>query len=1108
MGRPTILFTIDQGALVASTQQALDKINAQIAQSTKQNSAQIVSQIANPLQAMTAKLRAAFATGAIGIQQMQAEQKKFVALLDTEITLLRQRDVLTKSELSTLKQLTLERERQANALQRGIGVGVTSGTSSALGLVTSGVSASITRNISQLGARLTGIAGGSGAETAILSGAAASLTQITAAGGPAIAILGGVAGAALAAAAAATSLAISGGKIVENFSFISQKTGISIKDLQTLDVVAKTSGTDLDSLVTGFKKFSKAVVGGGDGEGDVVGAGKKASEVLKLLGVSAKEPIAALEQTADAVSKLPAGFLKDATVTELFGKSAIGLIPFLNKGRDGINELRAVTDKYAATISGDALKSQEDYKLSTIKLGLAFDSLKISAIPLLDVLTKITTASADAVSFLEKKGPGLFSVLEPLAGKSSNGVASLLSLFKSGNSAGAPSSSGSGKATFFGIDFDAADAAITKINPKIKALQDLLDGTTEALRKSMAEGAKEFAALNEEAGKSGLAKIAEIGTQSSIAGLTPQDKVLEEQRQKLQAIAEIMLNFPQFANQAQGAIISLTKSTTEQLEKLADDALKKAQDEGDKLTADEEKRQAEVAQLIKDSADRVTIARAEASGNASAKIIADEQKILDDAITKASQRGATEQQLQQLIINANQAAADKIANLQREQLKKTQDEIKTESGKLFDALVSGGGKNFGTAIKNLLTGIALAPVRTVFESVATAIFTPIVTATKKGLTGLGQSLKGQGGILGAIGASLAPDDKTILNTQITSQNTLATQSNTDAVNGLTGLLSGSGGTGTGTGTAPSSGGGLLNFGRIFGGSTPGSGGLIFNNQPFGSSGLDNLPLGDVIGRSGGGLSSGGSSGSLGGLSSLSTIFKDVAPFVTGITALATSGGNTGVKVGGAVSLAGASISKIGQALKKSNPDLSASLGKLGGIIGGIGDATAGLIQGGAQGLLETTIGGAEIGGTVGGPIGAAIGAGIGFVAGGIRALFGGPSKAQQIAKAITKQTVNSSIFSGNAFIGQEFDRSAQESFAKTVGSTFSEGPGGVFSSSPLNDSAPITVHYAPTIQAFDATGVNAVLAQHGTTIAQAISGKVSSSNSGIGRAVRTAAFPA
>jgi hypothetical protein len=55
---PTILVTVDQDALVASTQEALAKINAQIAQPTKQNSAQIVSQIASPLQAMTAILAA------------------------------------------------------------------------------------------------------------------------------------------------------------------------------------------------------------------------------------------------------------------------------------------------------------------------------------------------------------------------------------------------------------------------------------------------------------------------------------------------------------------------------------------------------------------------------------------------------------------------------------------------------------------------------------------------------------------------------------------------------------------------------------------------------------------------------------------------------------------------------------------------------------------------------------------------------------------------------------------------------------------------------------------------------------------------------------------
>jgi hypothetical protein len=268
---PVIAFTFDESSLVESTQAALQKIQQSIQQSTKQNSQQIISQISNPPQEQAARLRALFSTGAIGLQQLQVEQKKLLGLQDQEINSLLKKEQLTKSELSTLKQITLERERQANAISRGTGVGVTSGTQSALGLVTG----NITRNISQLGARLVGVSGGSGAETAILSGAAASLTEVAAAGGPAVAVLGAVAAAALAAVAAETSLAISGGKIVENFNNISKITGISTGNLQVLDVLAQSTGNDLDSLVVGFKKFAQALTGGASGDAGIDGGGKR-----------------------------------------------------------------------------------------------------------------------------------------------------------------------------------------------------------------------------------------------------------------------------------------------------------------------------------------------------------------------------------------------------------------------------------------------------------------------------------------------------------------------------------------------------------------------------------------------------------------------------------------------------------------------------------------------------------------------------------------------------------------------------------------------------------------------------------------------------------------
>jgi hypothetical protein len=128
---PVVTFTFDESSLVSSTQAALQKIQQSIQQSTKQNSQQIISQISNPLQEQAARLRALFSTGAIGLKDLQVEQKKLLGLQDQEINSLLKKDQLTKNELSTLKQITLERERQATAISRGTGVGVTSGTISA-----------------------------------------------------------------------------------------------------------------------------------------------------------------------------------------------------------------------------------------------------------------------------------------------------------------------------------------------------------------------------------------------------------------------------------------------------------------------------------------------------------------------------------------------------------------------------------------------------------------------------------------------------------------------------------------------------------------------------------------------------------------------------------------------------------------------------------------------------------------------------------------------------------------------------------------------------------------------------------------------------------------
>ena len=387
---PVIKFSFDEAGLVASVQQALGNIASQVAAANKSAAASISSQIANPLIAQAAQLRALYSTGQIGLQALQAQQKNLLTLLDQQISKLATSNDLTKQQLATLKQLTLERERQSNALNRNTGVGITAGTQSAL----SSVSGPIIANISRLGTGLLGVAGASGGETTAFAGAASGIAAIASGGGAATAVVGGLTIALLAAAGAAAGLAVSGGNIAEQFSNISQRTGISIQNLQVLDAVAKTSGLSLDDITTGFRKFSQAISGSGVGDDGVAGGVHQASAALQILGVTSKDSFTAIEQVADAFQNLPDGPTKAATAISLFGRSGLSLIPILNQGRDGVEKFRDIVEQFGPSIDSNAVKSQENWQIATEKLSLSFDSLKVSATPILGVLSSIATESA------------------------------------------------------------------------------------------------------------------------------------------------------------------------------------------------------------------------------------------------------------------------------------------------------------------------------------------------------------------------------------------------------------------------------------------------------------------------------------------------------------------------------------------------------------------------------------------------------------------------------------------------------------------------------------------------------------------------------------------
>ncbi len=206
----------------------------------------------------------------------------------------------------------------------------------------------------------------------------------------AVGAIGGVAAAALLAAGGLGELAISGAELVENLSNISQKTGISIRDLQTFEAAGATVGVGLDDMVIGMRKFDGALAGVGKGA-------QYATLVLKDLGVTTRDPKEALEQVADAFAHMPDGVNKANDAIALFGKSGLTLIPLLNKGKEGIGELEQAVNDYGGTIDGKAIKANEDYRLATEKLSLAWTGFKENIVgDVLPTLTKLVDSVSDA----------------------------------------------------------------------------------------------------------------------------------------------------------------------------------------------------------------------------------------------------------------------------------------------------------------------------------------------------------------------------------------------------------------------------------------------------------------------------------------------------------------------------------------------------------------------------------------------------------------------------------------------------------------------------------------------------------------------------------------
>lgn len=178
----------------------------------------------------------------------------------------------------------------------------------------------------------------------------------------------GKAGLALAGLGATAGLAAVGGIAKSIMSFteagdaldeMSSRTGFSVESLSELKYAAELSGGSLEGFEKSTLKMAKVITAAEDGA-------QGAKDSLKELGVTTKDlkglkPEDQFALLASKLADVDDDTRKAAIATEIFGKSGTALLPMLEEGGAGLEEMRQKARDLGVVMSGEDAKSAAQF---------------------------------------------------------------------------------------------------------------------------------------------------------------------------------------------------------------------------------------------------------------------------------------------------------------------------------------------------------------------------------------------------------------------------------------------------------------------------------------------------------------------------------------------------------------------------------------------------------------------------------------------------------------------------------------------------------------------------------------------------------------------------
>jgi uncharacterized phage infection (PIP) family protein YhgE len=183
--------------------------------------------------------------------------------------------------------------------------------------------------------------------------------------------------------------AISAGVEIEHMA---DRVGMGTTALQQLAFAAKRSGIDTEGLEKGLKKLNNAI-------GEAASGQESAINLFKDLGVEIRDSAGNVRAAGDVIGDVAEKIKNTESPAErtrlaiaAFGREGTRLLPMLEKGRDGIQELRDEAERLGVVLDKDMI---EEAKRAKAELGRLTDTIQadltkaiLKASPIIEAFSK------------------------------------------------------------------------------------------------------------------------------------------------------------------------------------------------------------------------------------------------------------------------------------------------------------------------------------------------------------------------------------------------------------------------------------------------------------------------------------------------------------------------------------------------------------------------------------------------------------------------------------------------------------------------------------------------------------------------------------------------